>query len=335
MKKLLKLLAVIIVIAALSALTLGLVACNGNKDDLRFSAPQGTPALAMLRLSADNPEIDGHKIEYSVVNPDNIALEMSTDKSDIVIMPVNGGANLIRKGKGYKLVSVAVEGSLFMVGKKTGSDTITIDDVKGKRIACIGKTGVPGLIFRYVMTKNNIEVIENGEPNENQVLVKYVPAAPNAMSELSNNSCDFAVVGEPAATQAKNNQALGVNAEMDMQLEYSRLDSANGTTFPQAGLFVTDKLAGDVKFMNSLFNALSASKDWVVAHPSEVQEFAKQNLYEAAVFPAASIARCAIKCEALDENAKNQIIAFLKNVMPKDDTQTAIDWDAAKSKIFG
>lgn len=342
MKRSSKLITLFLAIVIIATLAVGLVACNDGDDDysertegqiIRFSAPQGTPALAMLRLVADNPTLDGTEMSYKVVAPAQIASEM-TNNTDIVIMPVNTGAKLIRQGKDYKLVSVAVEGSLFMVGSKETAGAITVDDIKGKKIACIGKVGVPGLVFRYVMQSNGIEVIESGTPGANQVFVQYVAEGANAISLMRGQQVDFAVVGEPAATQMKNQ--LSLNAEMDMQAEYSKVDpTVNGESYPQAGLFVRSALARDRRFMDALFNALDASKDWVEAHPSDVEAFAKTNLYEAAVFPTPSIARCAIDCERLDNDDKNEIIVFLKNTEPKDELDNAIDWDGAKSAIFG
>ncbi len=126
----------------------------------RFTAPEGTPALAIFRLPVDNTVIAGKEMTYEVVAPANIAAEMSSQKSDLVIMPVNAGANLIRQGAQYTLVSVAVDGSLYMVGRTEKGGAISFDDLNGKTIACIGKTGVPGLIFRYVMAKNGFTVKE-------------------------------------------------------------------------------------------------------------------------------------------------------------------------------
>ena len=169
MKKSSKFIAIIAVLALVCVACVSLVACNDNGNDnptptpqteLRFSAPEGTPALAMLRLVTDNKEIDGYKVNYSVVKPANIASEMASKSSDLVIMPVNAGANLIRQGAAYKLVGVAVDGSLYMVGKTENGGVITLDDVKGKKIACIGKEGVPGLVFRYVMNKNKVWVTQ-------------------------------------------------------------------------------------------------------------------------------------------------------------------------------
>lgn len=103
-------------------------------------------------------KIADYDVEYKVVNPANIASEMATKASDVVIMPVNAGANLIRQGADYKLVSIAVDGSLYVVGNTEKGGQISMDDLVGKNIACIGQTGVPGLVFRYIMQQNGIEI---------------------------------------------------------------------------------------------------------------------------------------------------------------------------------
>ena len=339
MKKSSKIIAIIAVLALVCVACVSLVACNDNGNDnptptpqseLRFSAPEGTPALAMLRLVTDNKEIDGYKVNYSVVKPTNIASEMASGNSDLVIMPVNAGANLIRQGAAYKLVSVAVDGSLYMVGK-TENGVLTIDDIKGKKIACIGKEGVPGLVFRYVMNKNGVELVsEDVTPSENQVSVQYVADGPAARVLLANGSVSFAVVGEPAATAFKG--ALKLNAEMDMQAEYAKASGA--TTYAQAGLFVKTELAQNKSFTDALFAALAANKTWINENPSEVAAFAQANLYESAAFPPASIARCKVNATRLDAAQKSEIITFLESVMPKDSKGNAIDWQACKDLLF-
>ena len=156
MKKFARIFAIAAMIAIICAVSIGFAGCNDKKYDLRVAAPEGTPALAICRLTTDNKTIAGKKMKYDVVNADNISAEMRYQKADIIIMPVNGGANIIRQSAevNYKLVSVAVNGSLFMIGKKDGGNVINFDDIRGKKIACIGEQGVPGLIFRYLMSKN-------------------------------------------------------------------------------------------------------------------------------------------------------------------------------------
>lgn len=333
-----KTISIVLLIALVLTVAVCAFACKEKEDKmpLRFAAPEGTPALAMTRLVTDNKTIAGKTMEYAVVSPSNIGAEMSSAKSSLVIMPVNAGANLIRKGADYKLVSIAVNGSLYIVGKTEKGGELTINDLKGKKIACIGQTGVPGLIFHFVMNKNGIKMLtdENAEPTaeNNEIAVQYVADGPAAKTLLASDKADFALVGEPAATAFKG--ALKLNAELDMQKAYSTANNGEVNGYPQAGLFVKTALAENEEFMTELFDTLKASKEWVTENSDKVSEFAKTNLYESATFPAKSIPRCSINATALTKESKKEIIAFLKNVMPKEQNGTAIDWEETQNKLF-
>lgn len=321
MKK--KLTAVMLLVALVLSIGL-LTACNkddnkGNGNDvaLTFAAPEGTPALAIARLITDNKSISGKNVNYKIVNPSNIAKEMQAGLSDLVIMPVNAGATLINKGADYKLVSVAVDGSLYLVGKSETATTLTIDDIKGKRIACIGQQGVPGLVFRYILKENNINIVDSPENvSENSVYVQYAGDGLQAKTAVENKSVDYAVVGEPAATTFKT---MGFNAQMDLQAEYKKVSGKE--TYPQAGIFVKSSLASDTAFMDALFTALKASKEWVKNNPQSVNDFMKANAYESAAFPAPSIAKCNVNAEKLTAEKKAEVLAFLKNLAP------GVNWD--------
>ena len=325
MKKVFKAALMLVIAAALiAALAVGFAACDPKDETpgaLRVAAPEGTPALAIARLKTDNATLAGHAMTYEVVSPSLIAADMSGGKADVVIMPVNAGANLIRQGADYRLISVAVNGSLFMVGS-TDDGAIERADIAGSKVACIGQGATPGLVFEYVMRSMGLEIVAaNKTPGENQVAVQYVADGPAAKMELVDGKVDFAVVGEPAATTFKN--ALGLNAELDMQAAWK--DATGEETYPQAGLFVRTSLAADAEFTSALFDALAASKEWVNSNPSEVGAFMKANLYESAAFPAPSISRCAIDAEPLGEADRAEILAFLSAVMPKAGG-TAVDW---------
>ena len=322
MKK--KLTAVMLLVALVLSIGL-LTACNkgnnkgnGNDVTLTFAAPEGTPALAIARLITDNKSISGKNVNYKIVNPSNIAKEMQAGLSDLVIMPVNAGATLINKGADYKLVSVAVDGSLYLVGKSETATTLTINDIKGKRIACIGQQGVPGLVFRYILKANNISIVDSPENvPENSVYVQYAGDGLQAKTAVENGSVDYAVVGEPAATTFKIK--FGFNAQMDLQTEYKKVSGKE--TYPQAGIFVTSSLSSDTAFMDALFAALKASKEWVKNNPQSVNDFMKANAYESAAFPALSIAKCNVNAEKLTAEKKAEVLAFLKNLAP------GVNWD--------
>lgn len=320
MKK--KLTAVMLLVALVLSIGL-LTACNkgnnkgnGNDVTLTFAAPEGTPALAIARLITDNKSISGKNVNYKIVNPSNIAKEMQAGLSNLVIMPVNAGATLINKGADYKLVSVAVDGSLYLVGNETAK-TLTIDDIKGKKIACIGQQGVPGLVFRYILKENNINIVDDVKNlNDTNVYVQYAGDGLQAKTAVENGSVDYAVVGEPAATTFKT---MGFNAQMDLQAEYKNVSGKE--TYPQAGIFVKSSLASDTAFMDALFTALKASKEWVKNNPQSVNDFMKSNAYESAAFPKPSIAKCNVNAEKLTAEKKAEILAFLKNLAP------GVNWD--------
>lgn len=311
------LIALVLSIGLLTACNKGNKKGNGNDVTLTFAAPEGTPALAIARLITDNKSISGKNVNYKIVNPSNIAKEMQAGLSDLVIMPVNAGATLINKGADYKLVSVAVDGSLYLVGKSETATTLTIDDIKGKKIACIGQQGVPGLVFRYILKANNISIVDSPENvTENSVYIKYASDGTQAKTAVENKSVDFAVVGEPAATTFKTK---GFNAQMDLQAEYKKVSGKE--TYPQAGIFVKSSLASDTAFMDALFAALKASKEWVKNNPQSVNDFMKANAYESAAFPKPSIAKCNVNAEKLTAEKKAEILAFLKNLAP------GVNWD--------
>lgn len=338
MKKLFKTATFMALIAIIAALSVFFVACDKKSNGtLRFAAPDGTPALAMLRLASQNQRIGNYDVDYEVTSPENIAGEMGNQKADIVIMPINAGAQQIVKTNGavgYKLVSVAVEGSLYLVGHKdaVGNETpkITINDIKGKRIACIGQTGVPGKVFQFVMRQNGITLVEDATKTlgANEVYVEYAADGSAAATRYYGNQVDYIVVGEPAATAQKLKQDSTINAEMDMQAEYGKVCGLQGVDeYPQAGLFVKTSLANNSEFMRSLFAALDVNEDWIEHNPSSVTAEA-QKIGSASVFPAPSIARCALDCSDLDLDDGTEIVRFLSNIMPN------IDWASNKDLLF-
>lgn len=323
-----KLLVVVLVIALVAVLAISLVACNNKKEEvtIRVAAPEGTPALAICHMVTECKKIDEFNMEYSVVAPANIATEMAAEKADIVIMPINAGANLIaNKNAPYKLVSIAVDGSLYLIGNKDGSNIITLDDIKGKTVACIGQGAVPGLTFTYILNANNITVVTEGDPSADQVKIVWAADGAAANAAVQGGSANYAVVGEPAATALS--AKAGYNARMDIQELYNAATGSNDS-YPQAGLFVKASLEKNSKFMGGLFNALAESNNWILNNKDAVTAYAKENLYESAAFPAGSIERCAVNCERLNYESQDKIINFLSRIMPN------VNWAEKKTLLF-
>lgn len=318
-----------IVVAILLLMTMVMFTACNDKGDLRFVMPDGTPALAAMSLLGETTNLGGYNVSAEIVASTAIQTEIGGEKADIIIAPTNAGANLISKGANYKLVSVMVEGSLYLIGnpaKVGGNTTITLDDLKGKRIASIGQNNTPDKVFKYIIDKtegvtyddaNDIITFSDGQT----ATIEWCADGPAAKVALlrENNPCDFAIVGEPAATAFGTPNGGGFSARMDLQAMYKTVNG-NDANFPQASLFVKTSLTKDKKFMSALLNALSENRDWVIANPSEVTATI-QAKGSSTTFPAPSIPRCSIVVNKADNTATQEaIITYLSLMIP------AVNW---------
>lgn len=325
MKKRVLLIAIIAIVAMIG--TVAFVACDKEKSNnplvppepatYRFVMPDGTPALAGASfLGGLNVEGENgiHRVNGEIVAATSIQTEMGGEKADILIAPTNLGATLIKRGAPYKLVSVAVEGSLYIIGnpdKVDGRTEITLNDLRGKRIASIGQNNTPDKVFRYII--DHTDVIDYSDFE-----VEFVADGPAAKVALmrENNPCDFALVGEPAATAFGTPNGGGFSARLDLQTLWHGV--GNELNFPQASLFVKTALANDTQFINQLLAALNANVDWVKSNASEVAQYMK-NKGSATAFPAPSIPRCGITVLRADTQSVQQSISSYLTLMTGQD----------------
>ena len=320
-----------IVVAVLLLMTMVMFTACNEEDSLRFVMPDGTPALAALALLGETTNIGGHNVKAEIVASTEIQTEIGGEKADVIIAPTNAGAKLISDGANYKLVSVMVEGSLYLVGspsKVGGNTTITLDDLKGKKIASIGQNNTPDKVFKYII--DNTDGVTYDDTNDiitfgdgQTATIEWCADGPAAKVALTreNNPCDFAIVGEPAATAFGTPNGGGFSARMDLQAMYKAVNG-NDVNFPQASLFVKTELAKNTEFMTALLKALEDSRAWVIANPGEVTTTI-QAKGSATTFPAPSIARCNIVVDRADNTStQTAIINYLKLMIP------AIDWNA-------
>lgn len=328
---------VISLVAVLLTLSLfAFVACDKPADDntptskgtLTFVMPDGTPALAAAKLLGTT-EIGGYTVSTEIVAANTIQTQIGGEKADIVIAPTNAGAALIKQGAPYKLVSVAVEGSLYLIGspsKVGGESTIVFNDLKGKRIASIGQNNTPDKVFKYIVDntvgltyddENDKIIFEDGA----EAQIEWCADGPAAKVALmrENNPCDFAIVGEPAATAFGTPNGGGFSARMDLQALYRGIGNKM-INFPQASLFVKTELTTDAEFMSALFKALEDSKAWVVANPADVTALLQEK-GSTSTFPAPSIPRCSIVVTKVNNNAvRESIVTYLGLMVP------AVNW---------
>ena len=123
---------------------------------LQLYVPDGAPALAVAKLIAEEGTLTvaGYTIEVNIVPANTIAAHIAQGDGDIVIMPANGGANLIVKGADYKFLCSNTRGILYMISTSEGS--VSPEDLAGKTVGCIGQNAVPQYAFERILTANGL-----------------------------------------------------------------------------------------------------------------------------------------------------------------------------------
>lgn len=126
---------------------------------LKLFVPDGAPvlAVALLIAEAQTRTVAGYSIDVNIVPAAQIAQKMASKEGDIVIMPANGGANLIVKGAEYKFLCSNTQGILYMIAKGESAQ-IGLDDLDGKTIGCIGQGAVPQYAVEKIFIANGFTV---------------------------------------------------------------------------------------------------------------------------------------------------------------------------------
>lgn len=236
MKKLLSLLIVFLLVSCSSPVK--------EPKELKILSPTGAPAVALIPVMSDNVEL--------VSGPDNLQAALVNENSeyDVVIAPLNLGANLISQNKTkFKLHSIVTWGNLFLVARNP----------EVKTLAVFGEMAVPGLVFKAIQDELKLDGIE----------VQWVPSVQEAQALLMSDKVDAAMLAQPlvAATLGKAKQeGIELSILSNLQEVYNQKFGVN--SYPQAALFVHESVSeNDV---NALVKEMS---EYVANIPNKEADF--------------------------------------------------------------
>lgn len=213
MKKLVKLLAVLLVMAALPFV------CGAESQGIsawKISMPSGAPSLALATLARENPE------NYTSVAADAIAAEFAKNEADFIIAPLNAGAKLYRGGKSaYKLGAVVTWGNLYFASQKAN---FALEDMNGASVTLFGENTINASVALYALKASGVV------PGS----VEYLAGAANTQSLLLSDENAIVLTAEPALTAArmKNEKITAIS----LNELYKKATGFDG--FAQAGLFI-------------------------------------------------------------------------------------------------
>ena len=125
---------------------------------LQLYVPDGAPTLAVAKLVAekDTLTVAGYTVNVNIVPANTIAAHIAKGDGDIVIMPANGGANLVVQGADYKFLCSNTRGILYMISTSEGS--VSPEHLAGKTVGCIGQGAVPQYAFERILAANGLAI---------------------------------------------------------------------------------------------------------------------------------------------------------------------------------
>lgn len=220
MKKLIKILAVITLIAALPFV------CGAETTLARpvtVVSPNGAPGLALATLAVENPD------RYTYIAAETISAEFAKAEADFIIAPINAGAKLFKAGKsGYQLAAVVTWGNLYFASQKEG---FSLADMSDATVTLFGESTVNSSVALYALTANGIT------PGT----VEYLAGAANTQALLLSDPDAIVLTAEPALSAARlKSDSITAFAVNDL------LEAAIGSAgYTQAGLFVNGDLAAN------------------------------------------------------------------------------------------
>lgn len=302
------------------------VACSSSTDSgsssvektqttYKIGVVDGAPSLSVVNIAngfeyetADTKYTANIKVIPADDAPTKIASEMNkSDGFDMAIAPLNVAYKLHNSNAKFKLASVNVFGVLYMIGKTSINEDM--NNLKGKIVCLTSGGGTPEILFKHLLTKNQIGFEESDTVTDaNKVYIKYV-GAQQIIAGLKQGTVEYGVLGEPAVTKA--NAATGSTVVLDLQKEWKKFYGDG--QFVQAGLIVNSEKV-NVDFVNALVEKLKQNKQFLYDNADGIGNTLvsvySETVMKGVKFNASVLDRCNIGCETASSQ-KAAISAFL------------------------
>ena len=201
-----------------------------EKITVKFIFPEGLPALSVLGMYSENKQFeDNVNIKYEkAATAETLTGSLLTEDNNIIaIVPSSLAAQLYNKNMGYKILGTVSWGSLYLVSSENISG---LEDLKNKKTGIIGRGQTPDIVFRNILSKNNIDA--------ESLDLEYFSSGTELASALAAGKIKTAVLSEPAASilMKKNTD---VKMILSLNEEWKKLYS-NKYGFPQATLIAKE-----------------------------------------------------------------------------------------------
>ena len=272
MKKLIRLIAILALAAALPMLSMA------EDTPVRVAALKGPTGMALAHMMTENT---GDYAFTLAGAPDELTGQIIAGNVDIAAVPINLGAVLYNKTQGgVKGLALVTRGMLYVLEK--GDTVYSVQDLNGKTIVTAGQGATPEYVMHYILEANNTQATLDFKSEHAEVTTL-------ALSGMA----DIVLVPEPHATTLRMKDE-SYRVALDVTEEFAKAAQQNG--YPDA------QLSMSVVIVNSAFLAKQPEKVAAFMRALEASiAFANDNTAQAAqeiaaqgVIPSAAVAEKAL-----------------------------------------
>lgn len=241
----------------------------GSDTRVRVIMPTGLPAISMAEMIEGGAfELPGYQVEYDILeSPDLMAGKLISGDAELAIVSTNLAIKLYNKGVDVKYGGGVVWGILYLISQEEADDWQAL---KGKEIYALGRGLTPGIVLRYLLTKNGLNP-------DKDVKIHYVNNATELASAFLVGKSSYSLIPEPALSMVLKKK-LDTRIMFDLQKEWA---SGTGTSssYPQASLIAVGGFATrEPEFVRKFMTAFGVAIDKVNANPQHAAQLASRYL---------------------------------------------------------
>lgn len=234
---------------------------------VNVALPDGMPTLSMVRLLKERPPMGANvTVNYEIVrSPDLLAARVVSGEADIAVVPTNLAAVLHNRNTGYRLAASTIWGVLYLVSNE---NIKSWEDLRGKTVHTFGRGLTPDIVFRYLLSENNLNP-------ERDVTLNYLGSGTELAQAMIAGRVNTAVIPEPALTQVLTRRQ-DLSVALDLQKEWG---DATGLadSFPQASIVISGKLIdNNPEFVVRFLKEVEQSVAWLNTNPRTAGTWAEE-----------------------------------------------------------
>lgn len=240
-----------------------LFSCTEKPSNVvRIGVLDGPSAISFIQLIDKQSLVNGKKVEIILKSePQQIQALMMQNKLDFAILPTVMAANLYNKGLHFKIVSIPIWGTLYIMTNQ--NDSATYSHLNNKIIGVFGQGATPDILLQGFIKYHNLQ---NLKINYNYSTNHDIAQA------LQQKKINYAVVSEPlVSTLLSRDKDMSIVSPLNCE---DFISNTNVDVFAQTSFLVNEKFVknNERRVVRLVIDLYTKSCDFVNEKPEQAAQ---------------------------------------------------------------